>query len=93
MVGQPIGHDEDLFGRDGEKDLLRDAVERGQMAQILGKRLMGKASPLRWVERNAPRWQDRPVVRIDADGLPDDPSEYMVLAIAKARGEEGRASG
>lgn len=92
VVGQPIGCDEDLFGRDQEKDLLRDIVERGQMAQILGERLMGKTSLLRWVERNAPRWQDRRVVRIDAEGLPGYSSEKMVLAVAKALGAEDQAS-
>ena len=92
MVGRPIDRDEDLFGRDSEKDLLRDAVERGQMAQILGEPRMGKTSLLRWVERNAPHWQNRPVVRIDAEGLPGYSPERMVLAVAKALDREDQAS-
>lgn len=69
VVGTPIEHDEDLFGRWAQRERLHDAIERCQPVQILGERRMGKTSLLRWVERHARDWQGRPVAWVNAQGL------------------------
>jgi ATP-dependent DNA helicase RecG len=83
--------DESFFGRRKQRDQLHDAIQQGESVQILGEQLMGKTALLRWVERHAPTWQDRPVVRIDAEGVAGHSPEELLVAVAKSRGIEGKA--
>ncbi len=85
--GLPIASDENLFGRDRERRQLEDALRRGGSVQILGERRMGKTSLLRWVERHALDFQDRPAVRLDAQGLVGRSPARLVTALAEALGE------
>jgi nucleoside phosphorylase len=85
VFGRPIDRDQDLFGREHEKDRIRDAIDKGQPVQLLGERLMGKSSLLRWVERHARHAPPaRPVAWIDPrSGLSP---VTMVRAIAEKLG-------
>ncbi len=63
VFGRAIDCDEDLVGREDERRWLREAIDKRQPVQLLGERLMGKTSLLRWVERTV--FLDRPVVWLD----------------------------
>jgi hypothetical protein len=63
VFGRTIDRDEDFVGRDEERRWLREAIDKRQPVQLLGERLMGKTSLLRWVERNV--LLDRPVIWFD----------------------------
>lgn len=84
IVGWPVDNDAHLFGREALRKLLRETVERGQPAQILSERRMGKTSLLRWVERHASTWQDRPVVLLDTQGIHGRSPATFVRALASA---------
>ncbi len=88
VVGRPIERDEDLYGRDEQRELLLDAIARGQSVQLLGERRMGKTSLLRWVARHARRERDWPVALVDLQLLTGDrrTPEHLVTAIATALG-------
>jgi nucleoside phosphorylase len=88
VFGRAIDRDEDFVGRDNERRWLREAIDKRQPVQLLGERLMGKTSLLRWVERNV--LLDRPVIWID-------PSRgvtpvTMVQSIARALGKPEAAA-
>ena len=91
LVGQPIEHDEDLFGRQSQRDFLRTAVETGQSVQLLGERRMGKTSLLKWIGRHAPTWQERPVVWVNAQGLAGRSPAALVRAVAEGLGRQEEA--
>ena len=83
VVGRPIERDEDFFGRERQKRLLEDALRQGQSVEILGERRMGKSSMLRWVARHAGRFQDRPVVLLDAQAAAIQSPVGLVRAAAR----------
>ncbi|MCP4548018.1 MAG: AAA family ATPase [bacterium] len=85
FIAGPVVEPNKLLGRKTQRDQIRAAVKRGQSVQLLGERRMGKTSLLRWVERFAPRWQDRSVVSVNAH-VGQSP-EDLVLAIAEKRGQ------
>jgi predicted HTH transcriptional regulator len=82
VVGQPIERDEDLFGFQAQRERLRESLESGQSVQILGDKLVGKTSLLKWLERHASEWQEHPVVSMNAQGLGGQSPADLVLAIA-----------
>ncbi len=88
VVGPVIDQDVDFFGRHSQRDLLYDALFRGQSAQILGERRMGKTSLLRWVQRHARDWQPHPVAYINAQGLGGRSPSQLVRAAAHALGRD-----
>lgn len=88
VFGRAIDRDEDFVGRVDEQHSLRDAIDKRQPVQLLGERLMGKTSLLRWVERNV--ITGRPVIWFD-------PSRgvtpvAMVQALARALGRPAVAA-
>ncbi|HEU4406638.1 MAG TPA: 5'-methylthioadenosine/S-adenosylhomocysteine nucleosidase [Polyangiaceae bacterium] len=83
FFGRPVDSDQHFIGRDDERSLILRAIGEGQPVQILGERLMGKSSLLRWAGRYTP--PDRPVVSIDASQALS-PSA-LVRAIAEALGD------
>ena len=60
VFGRPIDRDADFVGRVAETRSLRDAIDKRQPVQLLGERLMGKTSLIRWVERTV--FPGRPVI-------------------------------
>lgn len=87
FFGRPVDSDQDFVGRDEERGLILGAIEQGQPVQILGERLMGKSSLLRWAGRHAP--PERPVVSIDASQALSPAT--LVMAISGALGQEPAA--
>jgi nucleoside phosphorylase len=88
VFGRPIDQDEDFVGREDQKRRILDAIEKDQPVQILGEKLMGKTSLLKWVQRHV--LPDRAVVSVDPTrGL--TPAS-MVLAIAEALGKPEAAA-
>jgi len=83
VFGRAIDRDEDFIGRDDERRWLREAIDKRQPVQLLGERLMGKTSLLRWVERTV--FLDRPVIWFDPSRGVTPMS--MVQAIAHALGK------
>jgi nucleoside phosphorylase len=83
VFGRAIDRDEDFAGRVDEQRWLREAIGKRQPVQILGQRLMGKTSLLRWVERNV--FPNRPVVWFDPSRGVTPVS--MVQSIARALGK------
>jgi hypothetical protein len=83
VFGRAIDRDEDFVGRDDERRWLREAIDKRQPVQLLGERLMGKTSLLRWVERNV--FLDRPVIWLDPSRGVTPAS--MVQSIARALGK------
>jgi nucleoside phosphorylase len=63
VFGRAIDRDEDFVGRVDEQHWLRDAIVKRQPVELLGERLMGKTSLLRWMERSL--YLDRPVIWLD----------------------------
>jgi calcineurin-like phosphoesterase family protein len=88
IVGMPIERDEDLCGHVRQRNDLRSFIDIGQSVQVLGERRMGKTSLLKWVDRHASAWQDRPVVWVNAQGLAGQSPEALVRAIAEGLGRE-----
>ncbi len=88
IVGPPIVHDDDFFGRDAGCRQIEQALRQGQSLQILGEHRMGKTSLLAWAERHAPLWQDRPVARLNAQGLAGRSAEEFVKTAAKQLGRD-----
>jgi nucleoside phosphorylase len=88
VFGRAIDRDEDFVGRDDERRWLREAIDKQQPVQLLGERLMGKTSLLRWVERTV--FLDRPVIWLDPSrGLTP---VSMVQSIARALGKPETAA-
>jgi nucleoside phosphorylase len=85
VFGRAIDRDEDFVGRDDERRWLREAIDKRQPVQLLGERLMGKTSLLRWVERTV--FLDRPVIWLDPSRGVTPVS--MVQSIARALGKLG----
>ncbi len=83
VFGRAIDRDEDFVGRDDERRWLREAIDKRQPVQLLGERLMGKTSLLRWVERTV--FLDRPVIWLDPSRGVTPVS--MVQSIARALGK------
>jgi hypothetical protein len=88
VFGRAIDRDEDFVGRDDERRWLREAIDKRQPVQLLGERLMGKTSLLRWVERTA--FLDRPVIWLDPSRGVSPAS--MVQSIARALGKSETAA-
>jgi hypothetical protein len=88
VFGRAIDRDEDFVGRFDEQRWLREAIDKRQPVQLLGERLMGKTSLLRWVERNVV--PNRPVIWFDPSRGVTPAS--MVQAIARALGKSGVAT-
>jgi nucleoside phosphorylase len=88
VFGRAVDRDEDFVGRDHERRWLREAIDKRQPVQLLGERLMGKTSLLRWVERNV--LLDRPVIWLDPSrGVTP---ATMVQSIARALGKPEAAA-
>lgn len=88
IFGRAIDRDDDLIGRDDERRWLREAIDKGQPVQLLGERLMGKSSLLRWVQRSVSL--DRVAVRLDPSrGIT---AVSMVQSLARAVGETDAAA-
>lgn len=83
VFGRAIDRDEDFVGRDDERRWLREAIDKRQPVQLLGERLMGKTSLLRWVERTV--FLDRPVIWFDPSRGVTPAS--MVQSVARALGK------
>lgn len=83
VFGRAIDRDDDFVGRDDERRWLREAIDKRQPVQLLGERLMGKTSLLRWVERTV--YLDRPVIWLDPSRGVTPVS--MVQSIARALGK------
>jgi nucleoside phosphorylase len=64
VFGRALLDDRELVGREHEKRWLRDSLAKRMPVEILGERMVGKSSMLRWVERTT--FLDRPVVWLDA---------------------------
>ncbi len=80
VFGRAIDRDEDFVGRSDERRWLREAIDRRQPVQLVGERLMGKTSLLRWVQRTVS--PGRPVIWFDpARGVTP---MSMVHSIARA---------
>jgi nucleoside phosphorylase len=88
VFGRAIDRDEDFVGRDDERRWLREAIDKRQPVQLLGERLMGKTSLLRWVERTV--FLDRPVIWLDPSRGVTPAS--MVQSIARALGKPAAAT-
>lgn len=84
--GQAILKDENFFGRHAQRELLQDAIARGQSAQILGEFRMGKTSLLRWVERHAAAWQPRPVAWVNGQGVAGRSPDELVREVGRSLG-------
>ncbi|MEM9460159.1 MAG: AAA family ATPase [Myxococcota bacterium] len=91
VVGRPIARDEDLFGRQRERDELGAALYGGHSVQILGERRMGKTSLLWWTQRHAPA--SRPVVCVDAMSSAGWSPADFVRALARQLGREAEVEG
>lgn len=88
VFGRAIDRDEDFVGRVDERRWLHEAIAKRQPVQLVGERLMGKTSLLRWVERTV--LQDRPVIWLDPSrGLTP---VSMVQSIARALGKPEAAT-
>lgn len=90
VVGPPIDRDEDFFGRGAQRDILIEALQRGQSVEILGERRMGKTSLLWWAARHAPQEQDRPVALVSAQGIDGRSPTALVRAAGRALGRARR---
>jgi hypothetical protein len=88
VFGRAIDRDQDFVGRDDERRWLREAIDKRQPVQLLGERLMGKTSLLRWVERAV--LLERPVIWIDPSRGVTPVS--MVQSIARALGKPEAAT-
>jgi len=88
VFGRAIDRDQDFVGRDDERRWLREAINKRQPVQLLGERLMGKTSLLRWVERAV--LLDRPVIWLDPSRGVTPVS--MVQSIARALGKPEAAA-
>jgi nucleoside phosphorylase len=91
IFGRAIDRDEDFFGRIDERRWLRAAIDNRQPVQILGERLMGKTSLLRWVERTL--FLDRPFVCLDPSRGVTPISLVQSIARALGRVEAATALG
>ncbi|HEX7843352.1 MAG TPA: AAA family ATPase [Kofleriaceae bacterium] len=88
VFGRAIDRNEDFVGRVDERRWLREAIDKRQPVQLVGERLMGKTSLLRWVERTV--LLDRPVIWLDPSrGLTP---AAMVQSIARALGKPEAAA-
>jgi hypothetical protein len=85
VFGRAIDRDEDFVGRDDERRWLREAIDKRQPVQLLGERLMGKTSLLRWVERTV--LLDRPVIWFDPSRGVTPASMVRAIACALGRPE------
>jgi nucleoside phosphorylase len=88
VFGRALDRDEDFVGRDDERRWLREAIDKRQPVQLLGERLMGKTSLLRWVERTV--FPGCPVIWIDPSRGVTPVS--MVQSIARALGKPDAAA-
>lgn len=80
VFGRVLLSDDEMVGREGIQRTLRERIDRQQPVELLGERLMGKSTLLRWVERSI--FPGRPVVWLDAPNAMTPAS--MVRAIAMA---------
>jgi hypothetical protein len=83
--GGPARDDAAFVGRAEQREALLRALTRGQPAQLIGPRRMGKSSLLRWVERTA-RALGRPAAFVNARGLAGRSPSDLVLAAGEALG-------
>ena len=74
-----------FVGRAAEREALLRTLDRGQPAQLIGPRRMGKSSLLRWVERTA-RSLGRRTAFVNARGLAGRSPSDLVLAAGEALG-------
>lgn len=82
IVGMPITREQDLFGRQHEREEILDAVDKREPVQILGGAKVGKSSLLNWAVRHVAR--GRPIARIGS-GSALSPVK-LVSEIARAVG-------